>query len=204
MNTRPDGGPASRGPLAPADLMSLEAYARSRTDFRSRVLAHKKPRTIAVGPNMTWVFEDRLTIQYQVQEMLRIERIFEPAGIADELEAYNPLIPDGTNWKVTLLIEFPDPVERQAALVRLRGVERRCYVRVAGFDRVHAIADEDLERENEDKTSAVRWLRFELTPAMRTALRGGAELTAGCDLPACTHATTLSQESREALLRDLA
>ena len=129
--------------------------------------------------------------------------IFEPAGIADELDAYNPLIPDGTNWKVTLLIEFPDPVERQAALVRLRGVERHCYVHVAGFDRVHAIADEDLERENEDKTSAVHWLRFELTPAMRTALRDGAELTAGCDLPACTQATTLSQESREALLRDL-
>ena len=203
MNNRPDGALACRGPLAPADLMSLETYARSRADFRSRVLAHKKPRTIAVGPNMTWVFEDRLTIQYQVQEMLRIERIFEPAGIADELEAYNPLIPDGTNWKVTLLIEFPDPVERQAALVRLRGVERHCYVHVAGFDRVHAIADEDLERENEDKTSAVHWLRFELTPAMRTALRDGAELTAGCDLPACTQATTLSQESREALLRDL-
>jgi len=203
MTTPPEGAIASRGRLAPDDLMTLEQYARSRADFRGRVLAHKKPRTIAVGPNMTWVFEDRLTIRYQIQEMLRIERIFEPAGIADELEAYNPLIPDGTNWKVTLLIEFPDPAERQAALARFKGIEARCYVQVAGFGRVHAIADEDLERENEDKTSAVHWLRFELTAAMRAALREGAELVAGCDLPVYTHAMTLSQESREALLRDL-
>lgn len=203
MTMTPEAAGASRGRLSPADLMTLEQYARSRADFRSRVLVHKKPRTIAVGPNMTWVFEDRLTIQYQIQEMLRVERIFEPEGIADELETYNPLIPDGTNWKVTLLIEFPDPAERQTALARFKGIEDRCYVQVAGFGRVEAIADEDLERENEDKTSAVHWLRFELTAAMRAALRDGAELVVGCDLPAYGHATTLPQESREALLRDL-
>jgi hypothetical protein len=203
MNVLHDSDIVLRGPLSPADLMSLEQYARSRADFRSRVLAHKKPRTIGLGPNMTWVFEDRLTVQYQIQEMLRIERIFEPDGIQDELDAYNPLIPDGGNWKVTLMIEFPDPAERQVALARLRGVEDRCYVQVAGSGRVHAIADEDLERENEQKTAAVHWLRFELSPAMRAALRGGAQVTVGCDLPAYDHAVKLPAESRAALLRDL-
>ena len=183
--------------------MGLEQYARSRVDFRARVLAHKKPRTVTIGPNMTWIFEDRLTIQYQVQEMLRVERIFEPGGIQDELDAYNPLIPDGRNWKVTLLIEFPDPAERQVALTGLRGVEQHCYVQVAGFERVYAIADEDLERENEEKTSAVHWLRFELAPAMRAALKGGARVSVGCDLPAYHHAVELLPESRTALLGDL-
>ncbi len=203
MNTLRDSGIVLRGPLRHTDLMGLEQYARSRADFRARVLAHKKPRTVGIGANMTWIFEDRLTIQYQVQEMLRTERIFEPDGIQDELDAYNPLIPDGSNWKVTLLIEFPDPVERQAALARLKGVEDRCYVQVAGFERVYAIADEDLERENEEKTSAVHWLRFELTPAMRAALKDGAQVSVGCDLPAYDHAANLPPESREALLRDL-
>ena len=128
------------------------------------MLQHKKRRTLQVGPNATFMFEDRLTVQYQVQEMLRIERIFESEGIADELGAYNPLIPDGSNWKATLLIEYPDPVERKAALAQLKGIEDRCWVRVGEYDRVFAIADEDLDRENDEKTSSVHFLRFELTP----------------------------------------
>ena len=160
--------------------MSLEQYARDRTAFRARVLRHKGARRLAVGPNTTWCFEDRVTVQYQVQEMLRAERIFEPLGIAEELAAYNPLIPDGSNWKVTLLLEF-DPAERPHALAQLKGVEDRCWVQVEGSARVFAIADEDLERENAEKTSAVHFLRFELEPAMVTALRGGAALAAGID-----------------------
>jgi Protein of unknown function (DUF3501) len=203
MNTLRDSGIVLRGPLKHTDLMSLEQYARSRGDFRSRVLAHKKARTVAIGPNMTWVFEDRLTIQYQIQEMLRTERIFEPDGIQEELDAYNPLIPDGGNWKVTLLIEYPEPAERQVALTQLKGVEDRCYVQVAGFERVYAIADEDMERENDEKTSAVHWLRFELIAPMRSALRDGVPVAAGCDLPAYDHAVNLSDDCRAALLRDL-
>jgi len=167
--------------LAPADLMSLEQYARERPAFRARVMAHKGERQLAVGPNATWCFEDRLTVQYQVQEMLRVERIFEPEGIADELGAYNPLIPDGSNWKVTLLIEFPQPAERARALARLKAIEDHCWVQVAGHERVFAIADEDLERENEEKTSAVHFLRFELSAPMITSLRAGAALAAGID-----------------------
>jgi hypothetical protein len=161
--------------------MPLEQYARLRSEFRARVLAHKRDRQLAVGPHCTWCFEDRLTIQYQVQEMLRAERIFEPDGIAQELDAYNPLVPDGTNWKVTLLIEYPDPAERRVALERLKGIEDRCWVQVAGHERAWAIADEDLERENEEKTSAVHFLRFELDADMRAALRGGAALGVGID-----------------------
>ena len=167
--------------LAPSDLMSLEQYARERPAFRARVLRHKAVRQLAIGPNATWSFEDRLTVQYQVQEMLRVERIFEPQGILDELGAYNPLIPDGSNWKATLLIEFPRPAERGRALAQLRGIEDRCWVQVAGQERVFAIADEDLERENEAKTSAVHFLRFELSAAMIGALRAGATLAAGID-----------------------
>jgi len=167
--------------LAAADLMSLEQYARERPAFRARVLRHKGERQLAVGPNATWCFEDRLTVQYQVQEMLRIERIFEPQGIADELGAYNPLIPDGSNWKATLLIEFAQPEERARALARLKGIEDGCWVQVAGHARVFAIADEDLERENEEKTSAVHFMRFELSPGMIASLRAGAGLAAGVD-----------------------
>ena len=167
--------------LAPHDLLSLEQYARQRSEFRARVLAHKGVRQLAVGPNTTWCFEDRLTIQYQVQEMLRAERIFEPEGIAEELGAYNPLIPDGRNWKVTLLIEFPNAEERQQRLRALKGIERRCWVRVKGHEPVFAVADEDLERENEEKTSAVHFLRFELAPAMIAALARGAALSVGVD-----------------------
>jgi hypothetical protein len=137
--------------LEPADLMSLETYSRERATFRPRVIEHKKRRSVQCGPNATWCFEDRLTVQYQVQEMLRIERIFEAEGIADELGTYNPLIPDGTNWKVTLLIEFPDEAERREALAGLKGIEDRCWVQVTDHARVLAIADEDLERENDEK-----------------------------------------------------
>jgi hypothetical protein len=171
----------NRSKLSPADLMSLETYARERESFRARVMAHKKNRQLQIGPNAMWLFEDRLTIQYQVQEMLRVERIFEPAGIADELASYNPLIPDGSNWKVTFLLEFPDPEERRVALSRLKGIERRCWVQVAGQARVWAIADEDLERENEEKTSAVHFLRFELDTGMRAALKSAANLSVGID-----------------------
>jgi Protein of unknown function (DUF3501) len=167
--------------LSAGDLMSLEQYARERPAFRDKVLRHKAERQLAVGPNATWLFEDRLTVQYQVQEMLRAERIFEPQGIQDELEAYNPLIPDGGNWKVTLLIEFAQPAERVRALARFNGIEDACWVQVAGHMRVFAIADEDLERENEEKTSAVHFLRFELTAGMIASLRAGAGLAAGID-----------------------
>lgn len=191
--------------LTPADLMTLERYARERQDFRTRVIAHKKTRKLGVGPNTTWLFEDRLTIQYQVQEILRTEKIFEPEGIEEELEAYNPLIPDGRNWKVTLLIEYPDPTTRPAQLARLKGIEDRCYVQVADFARVYAIADEDLERENEQKTSSVHFLRFEFSDAMVAALRAGAGLTVGIDHPNYTHAVeALPGAARAALLADFA
>ena len=189
--------------LAVSDLMPLEQYARERAAFRARVLQHKALRHLAVGPNASWLFEDRLTVQYQVQEMLRTERIFEPAGIAEELGAYNPLIPDGSNWKVTLLLEF-DPAERPAALAQLKGVEDRCYVQIAALARVFAIADEDLERENAEKTAAVHFLRFELESAMVAALRAGAELTAGIDHPSYRHQVRVAAAVRQALLADLA
>jgi hypothetical protein len=167
--------------LTASQLFSLEQYARRRNDFRAQVLAHKSQRRLAVGPNMTWCFEDRLTIQYQVQEMLRAEKVFEPAGIQEELDAYNPLIPDGGNWKATLLLEFPDEAVRRAQLMQLRGVEARCWVQVGGFEKVFAIADEDLPRENDEKTSAVHFLRFELDAFMVAALQNHAALGAGCD-----------------------
>jgi hypothetical protein len=188
--------------LAVTDLLSLEQYARERPAFRARVLRHKVQRTLAVGPNCTWLFEDRLTVQYQVQEMLRTERIFEPHGIAEELAAYNPLIPDGRNWKVTLLLEF-DPAERPAALARLKGVEDRCFMQVARLERVFAIADEDLERENAEKTSAVHFLRFELTAAMVAALNSGGALGAGVDHPHYPHEVVVPASVRDALVADL-
>jgi hypothetical protein len=167
--------------LKPADLFSLEQYSRDRPAIRAKVMEHKRSRQVGVGPNLMWLFEDRITIQYQVQEMLRAERIFEAEGIEDELGAYNPLIPDGHNWKVTLLIEFPDENERRVQLARLKGVEDRCWVQVSGHDKVFAIADEDLERENDEKTSSVHFLRFELTPPMIASMKGGAALALGVD-----------------------
>lgn len=164
-------------------VLSLEAYARQRGEFRARVMAHKKNRTLQVGGNVTLVFEDELTVRYQIQEMLRIERTFEEAGIVGELDAYNPLVPDGSNWKATMLIEYPDADERQHRLARLIGVEDRVWVQVAGHDRVFAVADEDLDRENEQKTSSVHFLRFELNETMRAALHGGADIAIGIDHP---------------------
>jgi hypothetical protein len=190
--------------LTATDLMSLEQYARERAAFRARVLEHKRARKLQVGPNTTWSFEDRLTVQYQIQEMLRVERIFEPEGIAGELAAYNPLIPDGHNWKVTLLIEFAEPLERRRRLATLRGIETRCWVQVSGHARVPAIADEDLPRENEEKTSAVHFLRFELDPAMIGSLRAGAALGAGIDHERYRYAAEpVPAAVRSALLADL-
>jgi hypothetical protein len=166
-------------------LMTLEAYAKSRKEFRARVIEHKKNRTVQLGGHVTLVFEDELTIRYQIQEMLRIEKIFEEQGIQDELDAYNPLVPDGSNWKATMLIEYPDVEERRVALAQLKGVEDRVWVRVEGCDPVFAIADEDLERENDEKTSSVHFLRFEFPAATAAALRRGARAAVGIDHPAC-------------------
>lgn len=189
--------------LTRADLMSLEQYSQARGEFRAKVLDHKRHRTVTIGPNVTWCFEDQLTIQYQVQEMLRVERIFEAAGIQEELDAYNPLIPDGTNWKVTFLIEFPDPNERKLRLAALKGIEDRCWVQVAGFERVWAIADEDLERENEQKTSAVHFLRFELNPSMCAAAKDGASIGVGIDHEHYRYAIgALPQAIRDSLAKD--
>lgn len=184
------------------DLMTLEAYAKARGAFRQQVINHKKLRTVALGAHVTLLFEDALTVRYQVQEMLRIERIFEEAGIRDELDAYNPLVPDGGNWKATLLIEYPDVEERRVMLEKLKGLEDRVWVQVDGHERVKAIADEDLERENEEKTSAVHFVRFELSAAMRQALAAGARLTMGVDHPAYAAAVEIAPAVRAALTRD--
>jgi hypothetical protein len=185
-------------------LLSLEAYARERGAFRARVMEHKKRRAVRLGEHVTLQFEDELTIRYQVQEMLRIERIFEDEGIQHELDAYNPLVPDGSNWKATMLIEYPDVEERKRMLGRLKGIERRVWVEVQGCERVYAIADEDLERENDEKTSAVHFLRFELAPKMRDALRSGASVTVGVDHPDYRASAQLAPEERSALAADLA
>jgi hypothetical protein len=186
------------------DLMSLEQYSIARKDFRAKVIEHKRNRSVALGPNATWTFEDQLTMQYQVQEMLRVERIFEAEAIQEELDAYNPLIPDGRNWKVTFLLEFPDVEERRQRLAQLKGVEDRCWMQVAGCDRVWAIADEDLERENEDKTSSVHFLRFELSPQMCAQVKAGAAIAAGIDHDNYRHAVaSLPQNVRESIAKDL-
>jgi len=184
--------------------MSLEAYAKARKAFRERVMAHKQRRSVRLGEHVTLLFEDELTIRYQVQEMLRIERIFEEEGIQGELDAYNPLIPDGHNWKATMLIEYPDVAERQRMLAKLKGIEDKVWVQVEGCERVYAIADEDLERENEEKTSSVHFLRFELTPEMVAALKYGVGLTIGVDHPAYrAEIPRVGAETRTALVADL-
>jgi hypothetical protein len=190
--------------IAAESLMSLEAYARERGRFRSRVIEHKQGRTVHVGEHITLIFEDELTVRYQVQEMLRIERIFEEEGIRGELEAYNPLIPDGTNLKATMLLEYPDPEDRRVKLASLKGVEDATWVQVDGHPRVHAIADEDLERENEEKTSSVHFLRFELDAPMRAALKAGAGLAIGVDHPNYRASVALSPGTRRSLANDLA
>ncbi len=190
--------------LTRQDLYSLEAYARMRADFRARVMVHKKDRQVPIGPHARLYFEDRLTIQYQVQEMLRVERIFEEAGILDELEAYNPLIPDGGNLKATFMLEYADIDERQQALARMVDIEDRVWLRVAGFEPVWAIADEDMERERADKTSSVHFLRFELTPAMIGAVRQGAGMGMGIDHPAYHHTVeAVADNVRRSLASDL-
>jgi hypothetical protein len=194
----------SRTALTRKDLMSLEQYSTARKEFRARVIDHKRNRSVALGPNATWTFEDQLTMQYQVQEMLRVERIFEAEAIQQELDAYNPLIPDGRNWKVTFLLEFPDVDERRQRLAQLKGVEDRCWVQVAGCERVWAIADEDLERENEDKTSSVHFLRFELSEQMCEQVKAGAALAAGIDHDNYRHEVSLPKNVRDSLAKDIA
>lgn len=171
------------GRIARDSLLTLEAYARERHDFRARVIAHKKNRTVRLGEHVTLIFEDELTIRYQIQEMLRIEKTFEERGIQDELDAYVPLIPDGTNLKATMMIEYEDPALRKIELARLRGIENRVYLRVDGYSPVYAVADEDLPRENEEKTSSVHFLRFEFEPAMICAFQQGAAVALGVDHP---------------------
>jgi hypothetical protein len=183
--------------------MSLETYARERAGFRAKVLEHKRKRTVRLGAHLTLQFEDELTIRYQVQEMLRIERIFEDQGIQGELDAYNPLIPDGSNWKATMLIEYPDADERRRMLGVLKGIDRQTWVQVEECERVFAISDEDLERETEDKTAAVHFLRFELSAAMRERLRRGARVTVGVDHPQYRASSELQPEVRASLAADL-
>ena len=186
-------------------LMTLEAYSRVRTEFRANVMAHKKNRTIHLGDHVTLQFEDEMTMRYQIQEMLRAERIFEQAGIQGELDAYNPLIPDGSNWKATMMIEYPDVEERHRALTRLIGIEDRVWVQVESCPRVYAIADEDLERETEEKTSSVHFLRFELDASMKKALAAGANIRMGVDHPNYqTTVDVLAPAARSSLLKDLA
>lgn len=168
-------------PLTRTDLFSLETYAEKRQEFRNQVIEHKKPRKVALGDHVTLLFEDRLSIQYQIQEMLRVERIFEAAAIEEELAAYNPLIPDGSNLKATMLIEYEDSNERKQALAQLIGLEDKVWIRIGDFDSVWPIADEDLERENENKTSSVHFLRFEFTPEMIAAVKDGADMAMGVD-----------------------
>ncbi len=193
---------AARGPLAAGDLYSLEEYHRVRPEFRERVLAHKKNRQVAIGPNATLYFEDRLTMQYQVQEMLRIERIFENEAIEEELAAYNPLIPDGSNLKATFMLAFPDAGERRARLAELGGIENVLYARVGDGERIAAVADEDLDRTSDDKTSAVHFVRFEFDAESIAALKAGAALTFLIDHAKYRHESDLTPEQQAALIAD--
>ena len=189
--------------LTPADLLSLEAYHKERARMRAEVLAHKRNRQVGIGPNVTLYFEDRLTMRYQVQEMLRVERIFESEAIAEELQAYNPLIPDGTNLKATMMLEYPDVAERRTALARLGGIEDATYVEVGALGRVFAYADEDMPRTEADKTAAVHFLRFELDSAMCAALKSGAALKLGVDHAQYLHEVEAPTAVRAALTADL-
>ena len=190
--------------IRPESLLPLETYARERNAFRARVIAHKKDRTVHLGAHLTLLFEDELTVRYQVQEMLRIERIFEQDGIQHELDAYNPLVPDGSNWKATMLIEYPDAEERRVMLAKLKGIERHVWIELEGLPRIHPIADEDLERENEEKTSAVHFLRFEFDASARARLKSGAGVSIGVDHPDYRHVVKVPPHTLEALVKDLA
>lgn len=189
--------------LTAADLLKLEDYAATRDAFRRDVMRHKKARRIEIGAHLNLYFEDRLTMQYQVQEMLRIERIFEADAIQEELDSYNPLIPDGQNWKATCMLEYTDVEQRKQALAQLTGVENKVWVQVDELDKVFAIADEDLERSTDEKTSAVHFMRFELSPAMVAAVHTGSQIKAGCDHPNYQQQTTLNEASRQSLAGDL-
>ncbi len=190
--------------LTRQDLLSLEQYAQERPAIRERVIAHKRRRQVPVGPNLTLHFEDRLTMQYQIQEMLRVERLFEPAAIEEELAAYNPLIPDGRNWKATMMLEYPDMEERRERLVALRGIEQATYVQIAGFEPVFPVANEDLERDNGHKTSSVHFMRFELTPAMVEAVKGGTALAVGVEHAEYRHRVDpVAEQVRLAIAADL-
>jgi hypothetical protein len=189
--------------LTHADLYSLEEYSRLRPEFRTKVMEHKKDRRVTIGDHAALYFEDSLTMQYQIQEMLRIERIFEHDGIQEELDVYNPLIPDGQNWKATFMMEYDDVDERKAALAKLIGIEKALWVQVEGFDKVHPIANEDLDRETEDKTSSVHFVRFELTPEIVAAAKQGAAIKAGIDHANYREETTLPANVRESLVGDL-
>ena len=190
--------------LSHEDLYSLEQYAEIRPEFRAQVLAHKKNRKVPIGDHATLYFEDRLTIQYQIQEMLRVERIFENTGIEEELNAYNPLIPEGMNLKATFMIEYTDVEQRRRALEKFLNIEDRVWMEVQGADRIYAIADEDMERETEDKTSAVHFLRFEMSPDMAAAIKSGAEFGFGIDHPEYTeHNNPVEEEIRKSLAQDL-
>lgn len=191
------------GNITPDNLMTLEAYAKFRKQRKAEVIAHRKLRTVTLGEHITMQFESEMTIRYQIQEMLRIEKIFEEEGILAEIEAYAPLVPDGGNWKATMLIEYTDIHERKRELARLIGVEDHMFVEVEGYDRVYAIADEDLDRENDEKTSSVHFVRFELTPAMREAVRAGAAVKLGCDHTHYPAHTAVEAETLASLAGDL-
>lgn len=186
------------------DLWSLEEYAGRREEFRKQVLAHKKLRQVALGPHATLYFEDQLTMQYQIQEMLRVERIFEAAEIEEELSAYNPLIPDGSNWKATFMIEYGDIEERKQALATMGGIEDTVWVQVGNGTKAYAIANEDMERTRDSKAAAVHFMRFELTAEDLQSVRDGADVHMGVDHPSIANAVTLSTEARQALCADLA
>lgn len=190
-------------PITIESLMTLEAYAKFRKAHQSEIIAHRRLRSVALGEHVTLQFEDEKTIRYQIQEMLRIEKIFEEEGIQGEIDAYAPLVPDGTNWKATMLIEYPDPHERKRELARLIGIEDRLFVEVEGHARAYAIADEDLERENDEKTSSVHFVRFEFTPAARQAVRAGAAVKLGCDHTNYPEHVTIAPEALASLAGDL-
>ena len=193
----------TRTPITRESLLTLEAYSKQRKNSRAEAIAHRKRRNVALGEHMTLQFEDELTIRRQIQEMLHIEKIFDEDGIQAEIDAYAPLVPDGSNWKATLLIEYPDPHERKRELARLIGVEDRMFVEVEGHSRVYAIADEDLDRENDEKTSSVHFVRFEFDAAEREAIRAGAQVKIGCDHTNYPAHLTLSAEALAALAGDL-
>jgi len=194
---------SQQGQITREDLMSLEQYAERRPEFRRQVLAHKKYRQVMLGPNATLYFEDRLTLLYQIQEMLRIEKIFEADGINEELEAYNPMVPSGRNFKATFMIEYTDPEVRAVQLEKMVGVEDMVWMRVAGFDKVWAIADEDLDRSTETKTSAVHFMRFEISDEMAGSLKDGADWVIGVQHPVYTYDLTVDGATRVSLLNDL-